>query len=83
MLNMKVLSRNGLLYPMLLIAAISVILFSALGVATMTGLLPRAESMSDARPAAQTGSRNETRPVPPAASPDDASPSAPADNRGG
>jgi outer membrane lipoprotein SlyB len=49
MLNMKVWSRNGLLYPMLVIAAISVIVFSVLGVATMTGLLPRAESMNNAR----------------------------------
>jgi hypothetical protein len=57
MLNMKVLSRNGLLYPMLLIAAISVILFSALCVATLTGLLPRAESMIDARPAAPASNR--------------------------
>jgi len=45
MLNMKVLNRNGLLYPMLVIAAVSVIVFSVFGVATMTGLLPRAESM--------------------------------------
>jgi outer membrane lipoprotein SlyB len=45
MLNMKVLNRSGLLYPMLVIAAIAVIVFSAFGVATMTGLLPRAESM--------------------------------------
>jgi outer membrane lipoprotein SlyB len=38
-------NRKGLLYPMLLIAAVSVIIFSAFGVAMMTGLLPRAESM--------------------------------------
>ena len=56
LLNMKVLSRHGLLYPMLVIAAVSVIIFSALGVATMTGLLPRAESMND--PHAATQSRN-------------------------
>ena len=37
---------RGLLYPMLLIAAGSVIIFSVFGVAMMTGLLPRAESMS-------------------------------------
>jgi hypothetical protein len=46
MLNMKVLNRNGLLYPMLVIAAVSVIVFSVFGVATMTGLLPRAVAMS-------------------------------------
>ena len=62
MLNMKILSRNGLLYPLLVIAAISVIIFSALGVATMTGFLPRAESMNDAHlydthPNAQSRSR--------------------------
>jgi outer membrane lipoprotein SlyB len=34
--------RQGLLYPMMLIAAISVIIFSILGIATMTGLLPSA-----------------------------------------
>ena len=49
MQNMKMLNRNGLLYPMLVIAAISVIVFSAFGVATMTGLLPRAESMGGAQ----------------------------------
>jgi outer membrane lipoprotein SlyB len=48
MQNMKMLNRNGLLYPMLVIAAISVIVFSVFGVATMTGLLPRAESMGNA-----------------------------------
>jgi outer membrane lipoprotein SlyB len=32
------------LYPLLVSAAIAVIIFSALGIATMTGLLPRAES---------------------------------------
>lgn len=41
--------RNGILYPMLVIAAIAVIVFSAFGVATMTGLLPRAESMNAAQ----------------------------------
>lgn len=45
------LHRNGLLYPMLLIAAVSLIIFSAFGVAMMTGLLPRAESMSMERSA--------------------------------
>jgi outer membrane lipoprotein SlyB len=38
--------RKGMLYPMLLIAAGSLIIFSLFGVAMMTGLLPRAESMS-------------------------------------
>ena len=49
----KLLDRTGILYPMLVIAAVSVIIFSAFGVATMTGLLPRAESMNDPRAMAQ------------------------------
>lgn len=44
-----VLGKNGLLYPMLLIAAIAVIIFSALGVATLTGLIPAAQSDSAKR----------------------------------
>lgn len=38
--------RNGVLYPMLVIAAVAVIIFSAFGVATMTGLIPVAQSNS-------------------------------------
>ena len=63
MANMKMLSKNGLLYPMLIIAAISVIIFSALGVAMMTGLLPHAGSEAStyspptiSRPATESGS---------------------------
>ena len=58
-LSKRALGRSGLLYPMLLIAAISVIVFSAFGVATMTGLLPRAESMNEPPPRAE--SMNEPR----------------------
>ena len=47
LLNRKLSNSNGLLYPMLVIAAVSVIIFSGFGVAMMTGLLPRAESMSE------------------------------------
>ncbi len=55
LLSKKILDRNGILYPMLVIAAVAVIIFSVLGVATMTGLLPRAESMSsDPRTAARS-----------------------------
>lgn len=36
--------RNGILYPMMLIAAIAVIIFSVIGIATMTGLIPSARS---------------------------------------
>ncbi|MBI4190139.1 MAG: glycine zipper 2TM domain-containing protein [Betaproteobacteria bacterium] len=51
----KLMGRNGLLYPMLVVAAISVIIFSAFGVAMMTGLLPRAESINE--PHAMTKNR--------------------------
>lgn len=57
-LSRKVLGRNGMLYPMLLIAAVSVIIFSAFGVATMTGLLPRAESMNEPQPRAESMSES-------------------------
>lgn len=40
--------RQGLLYPTMLIAAIAVIIFSVLGIAAMTGLLPNAMSGSRA-----------------------------------
>lgn len=36
--------RNGMLYPMMVIAAISIILFSVVGIATMTGFIPNAQS---------------------------------------
>lgn len=46
----KALCRNELLYAMLLIVAILVIIFSALGVATLTGLIPAAQSDSVQQP---------------------------------
>jgi len=42
--------KGGLLYPMLVIAAISVIVFSATGIATMMGWLPNAFSGKDPAP---------------------------------
>lgn len=39
--------RSGILYPVMLIAAIAVILFSAIGIATMMGWLPTALSGGD------------------------------------
>ncbi len=36
--------RRGMLYPMLVIASVSVIIFSALGIATLTGVMPNALS---------------------------------------
>lgn len=37
-------NKNGMLYPMMIIAAIAVILFSIVGIATMTGHIPSALS---------------------------------------
>ena len=51
--------RPGILYPLMLIAAITVIVFSVAGIATMMGWLPSVQSGSE--PAARTGA------VPPAA----------------
>lgn len=39
--------RSGILYPLMLIAAVAVIIFSVVGIATMTGLIPTARSGSD------------------------------------
>jgi len=51
MWNRKLLGRSGILYPMLVSAAIAVIILSAVGVAAMTGMLPRADSsMSSVSP---------------------------------
>lgn len=43
--------NSGLLYSTMLIAAIAVIVFSILGIAAMTGLIPGALSKSDTQPA--------------------------------
>lgn len=39
--------RNGILYPTMLIAAIAVIVFSVVGIAAITGLIPGAQSNSE------------------------------------
>lgn len=39
-------TRNGMLYPLMVIAAIAVTVFSLIGIATMTGLLSTAQSRS-------------------------------------
>ena len=44
LLTSKTASQRGWLYPLLIIAAISVIIFSVLGAAAIAGWLPRAES---------------------------------------
>ena len=49
-LGKKLSDRRGMLYPMLLIAAVSVIIFSAFGVASLTGLIPTAQSNSVQQP---------------------------------
>ena len=59
--------RSGVLYPVMLIAAISLIVFSAAGIATMMGWLPSARSDADtpvpaqAQPSARTEAREEAR----------------------
>lgn len=58
-------THNKLLYPLLVVAAIGVIMFSALGIATMMGYLPSvnsAEKTTAAQPAAsaQPQRKNET-----------------------
>lgn len=39
--------NGGILYPLLLVAAIAVIVFSIIGIATLTGLMPNASSTND------------------------------------
>jgi hypothetical protein len=56
--------RTSLLYPLMLIAAIAVIVFSIVGIASLTGVMPR--SLSDSHGAAPDGgsppaARSETR----------------------
>jgi outer membrane lipoprotein SlyB len=67
---------NGILYPMLVIAAVSVIIFSAFGVASLTGLIPTAQSNSVQQPESRPESRRETQPraVQPPAKPARAAP---------
>jgi outer membrane lipoprotein SlyB len=55
LLRMKASNRKGLLYPLLVIAAIAVIIFSALGAATVAGWLPRAQSSSEKSSPQQQG----------------------------
>lgn len=47
LLTTKASNQRGLLYPLLIIAAISVIIFSVLGAAAIAGWLPRADSNID------------------------------------
>jgi outer membrane lipoprotein SlyB len=51
MQNARVLEkRTNLLYPLMLIAAVTVIVFSIVGIATMMGWLPSAQSKNDPAP---------------------------------
>ena len=52
-MDIKMQRTNGILYPMLVIAAVSVIIFSAFGVALLTGLIPTAQSNSVQQPEPQ------------------------------
>lgn len=57
LLTTKASNPKGLLYPLLVIAAISVIIFSVLGAAAIAGWLPRAQSGNQSasdKPLAQT-----------------------------
>ncbi|MCC7483902.1 MAG: glycine zipper 2TM domain-containing protein [Burkholderiales bacterium] len=56
--------KGGLLYPMLVIAAIAVIAFSATGIATMLGWMPPALSRSELAPSPQVRSEGAAERVP-------------------
>lgn len=43
---MSMENKNGMLYPLMILAAVSVIIFSVVGIATMTGQVPSAFSSS-------------------------------------
>ena len=47
LLTTKAADQRGILYPLLVVAAISVIIFSVLGAAAIVGWLPRSESSTD------------------------------------
>lgn len=56
--------RTNLLYPLMLIAAVTVIVFSIVGIATMMGWLPSAQSKNDPAPRTKAVVRNEGTPAP-------------------
>lgn len=65
--------RSGILYPMMLIAAVAVIIFSVIGIATMTGLMPSVRSGS-APAAAGSPAAGSKQPSAPASSAKSAKP---------
>lgn len=54
-LENAVQKRPGILYPMMLIAAITLIVFSVAGIATMMGWMPGAQSRDEPRAKAAAG----------------------------
>ncbi len=64
MQGVKVLEKQrNLLYPLMLIAAVTVIVFSIVGIATMLGWLPSARSMADPSSRTETAAGMESAPV--------------------
>ena len=55
--------QRNLLYPLMVIAAVAVIVFSIVGIATMLGWLPSAQSMADPASRTDAVSGMETAPV--------------------
>ncbi len=55
--------RTNLLYPLMLIAAVTVIVFSIVGIATMLGWLPSAQSKSDSMPRSEAVAQGEAAPA--------------------
>ena len=56
--------RTNLLYPLMLIAAVTVIVFSIVGIATMVGWLPSAQSKNDPALRTEAVVRSERAPAP-------------------
>ncbi len=49
-MNIKMQGKNGILFPSLVIAAVSVVIFSAFSVAALTGVIPTAQSNATQHP---------------------------------
>jgi hypothetical protein len=56
--------RTNWLYPLMVIAAVTVIVFSIMGIATMMGWLPSAQSKNDPAPRTEAVVRSEGAPAP-------------------
>ena len=55
--------NGGMLYPLLLVAAIAIIVFSIIGIATMTGILPNAVNRDGAVRPSATHEQTDGRPA--------------------